>query len=70
MNNQLNEIQQKTLRELSLGMELVINSLSLAESDKGNSISSASVIRLCINRLLKDASLLNDEFGSDWPENK
>ncbi|PRW43045.1 hypothetical protein CSC04_3745 [Enterobacter roggenkampii] len=53
-----------------MDIDRVINALEYAESDPDVAYKPAALIKICINQLRDNLSVLNHELGYDWPENK
>lgn len=58
------------IHQLAMDIDRVINALEYAESDNDVAYKPAALIKICINQLKQNLSILNHEFGCDWPENK
>jgi hypothetical protein len=62
--------ENMNMRDLTFNLDYVIQTLAYARDDEETSYQAASLIRVCINQLVRDIKTINDTFGSDWPENK
>ena len=51
-------------------IDRVINALEYVESDKDVEYRPAALIKICIDQLKANLSVMNHELGCDWPENK
>jgi hypothetical protein len=59
-----------TVHKIAMDIDRVINALEYAESDPDVAYKPAALIKICINQLRDNLSVLNHELGYDWPENK
>ncbi|HHA1934814.1 TPA: hypothetical protein ACOEP6_003280 [Enterobacter ludwigii] len=59
-----------TFHQIAMDIDRVINALEYAESDPGTAYKPAALIKVCINQLKSNLSVINRELGYDWPENK
>ncbi|MEP9058785.1 MULTISPECIES: hypothetical protein [Enterobacter cloacae complex] len=70
MNIETLKSENGTIHQLAMDIDRVINALEYAEPDPGIACKPAALIQMCIKQLKENLSTLNNEFGSDWPENK
>lgn len=59
-----------TIHNIAKNIDRVINALEYVESDKDVEYKPAAVIKICIDQLKANLSVMNRELGYDWPENK
>ena len=62
--------QNGTIHNIAKNIDRVINALEYVESDKDVEYKPAAVIKICIDQLKANLSVMNRELGCDWPENK
>ncbi|MGM8406403.1 hypothetical protein ACS6G7_15095 [Enterobacter hormaechei subsp. steigerwaltii] len=62
--------ENETVHKIAMDIDRVINALEYAESDPDVAYKPAALIKICINQLRDNLSVLNHELGYDWPENK
>jgi len=70
MNTETLKSENGTIHQLAMDIDRVINALEYAESDPEVAYKPAALIKICINQLKKNLSVLNNDLGHDWPENK
>lgn len=70
MNAQKLLSENGKIHQIAMDIDRVINALEYAESDRDVAYKPAALIKICINQLKTNLSILNREFGYDWPENK
>lgn len=70
MTNETLLSENGAIHSLVMSMDRVINTLEYAEKDIDTGYKPASLIRVCINQMLRDLQVINDLVGADWPENK
>lgn len=59
-----------TIHNIAKNIDRVINALEYVESDKDVEYRPAALIKICIDQLKANLSVMNHELGQDWPENK
>ncbi|MBJ9163367.1 hypothetical protein I5485_13105 [Citrobacter farmeri] len=59
-----------SVHKIAMDIDRVINALEYAESDPDVAYKPAALIKICITQLRKNLSVINHQFGCDWPENK
>lgn len=58
------------IHKVVVDIDRVINAPEYAESDVNVAYKPAALIKICINQLKTNLSILNRELGYEWPENK
>lgn len=69
MNTEQMLSENGVIHKLAMDIDRVINALEYAESDSDVAYKPASLIKICIDQLKVNLSILNRELGHDWPEN-
>ncbi|WP_445439511.1 hypothetical protein [Citrobacter portucalensis] len=59
-----------TIHNIAKNIDRVINALEYVESDKDVEYRPAALIKICIDQLKANLSVMNHELGCDWTENK
>ncbi|HCL5348213.1 TPA: hypothetical protein N3A45_001472 [Salmonella enterica subsp. salamae serovar [1],40:z35:e,n,x,z15] len=70
MNEEKNLSENGTIHKIAMDIDRVINALEYAEADRDVAYKPAALIKICINQLKTNLSVLNHELGRDRPENK
>ncbi|ENJ0739469.1 hypothetical protein AB0061_000015 [Salmonella enterica] len=58
-----------TIHKIAMDIDRVINALEYAEADRDVAYKPAALIKICINQLKTNLSVLNHELDHDQPEN-
>lgn len=70
MQNRNIQDSAESIHKVACDLDQVINVLMYAERDPNTGHEPSCLIKASINQLKLTLKILNDEYGTEWPENQ